>query len=245
MNTSSLTPGHGHPAAHGRDLLRGVLNRLSAILLEFTLFGVILFASAGTIAWLNGWSFLGLSILIVMANAAYLLPRNPEVIVERGRRHTGTRTFDSVIMSVYTAFYLALLVLAGLDAQRWDWAPLGWGWAVAGGAAMCVGAIPMAGAMGANRNLETSVRIQSDRGHEVATGGPYRFVRHPMYVGMLIQLPGMALLLGSAWALVPAFGAAVCMVVRTALEDRTLRRDLPGYREYAERTRYRLVPGVW
>jgi protein-S-isoprenylcysteine O-methyltransferase Ste14 len=239
MNASSLSP------APPTDLRRGVLIRFAQLLVEFALFGVVLFVAAGTVAWPNAWAFLGLSLLLVAANGAYVLPRNPELIVERGRRHAGTRTFDTVVTSVYTVFYLGLFVVAGLDAQRFGWAPLSWGWAVLGGVMLVASDVPVVAAMAVNPYLETTVRIQQERGHEVIMSGPYRYVRHPMYVGMLVQVPATALLLGSAWALLPALSAAVALVVRTALEDRTLLRDLPGYPEYALRTRYRLVPGVW
>ncbi len=224
---------------------RALLTRLAQILVEFALFGVGLFVSAGTPAWWNAWLFLGLSVLIVVANGIYLLPRNPEVVVERGRGHAGTRTFDRVFAAGYTACFLALLVVAGLDGHRWRWATLGWIWVLVGAVVLCASDIPVAAAMAANRHLEQTVRIQHERDHRVVDTGPYRFVRHPMYAGMLAQLPATALLLGSAWALVPALGAAVAIVIRTLLEDRTLRRDLPGYAAYARQTRYRLVPRIW
>jgi protein-S-isoprenylcysteine O-methyltransferase Ste14 len=173
------------------------------------------------------------------------LPRNPEVIAARSRRHTGTRTFDTVLMSIYRVVYLGLFVVAGLDAKRFGWAPLTWPWALAGAVLLVAGTVPIAGAMGVNRNLETSVRIQIDRGHQVVITGPYRYVRHPMYVGQIVQLPAAALLLGSTWALLPALACVVIMVIRTALEDRMLRDELAGYRAYSETTRFRLVPGVW
>jgi protein-S-isoprenylcysteine O-methyltransferase Ste14 len=97
--------------------------------------------------------------------------------------------------------------------------------------------------MVSNRFFSTAVRIQLDRGHVVETGGPYRYVRHPGYVGAIVGT--FALVLGSLWALLPGVVLAVLFVVRTALEDRTLRRKLPGYEVYAGRVRYRLVPGVW
>jgi protein-S-isoprenylcysteine O-methyltransferase Ste14 len=237
-------PDTGAQPGAGR-LGRGLAIRAVELLIEFSLFGAVLFTAAGAITWVNGWAFLGVSLLVVLANMVYVLPRNPEIIVERGRRHKGTRTFDTVVMSVFTLFYLALFVVAGLDAQRLRWAPLGGGWAVLGALVMLVATVPVAGAMAVNRNLEQTVRIQSERGHTVVTTGPYRIVRHPMYLGVLVQLPAIALLLGSAWAMVPAAGAAVALVVRTALEDRVLTQDLPGYRDYARRTRYRLLPGLW
>jgi protein-S-isoprenylcysteine O-methyltransferase Ste14 len=235
----------GATVAGTRGLRRGVAIRLVELVVEFALFGVVLFVAAGTIMWANGWAFLGVSLLVVLANAVYVLPRNPEVIVERGRRHTGTKSFDTIVMSVYTLFYVALLVVAGLDAGRLHWAPVGGGWAVLGALLMVVATVPVAGAMAVNRNLEQTVRIQSERGHDVVTTGPYQFIRHPMYLAMLVQLPATALLLGSAWAMIPAAGAAVALVVRTGLEDRTLNRDLPGYQDYARQTRYRLIPGIW
>jgi protein-S-isoprenylcysteine O-methyltransferase Ste14 len=224
---------------------RGILIRGLELLVEFAVFGVVMFACAGTAKWVNGWAFLAVSLLVVLGNMVYVLPRNPEIIAERGRRHQGTRSFDTVVMSVYTLFYLALFMIAGLDAGRLHWTPLGVGWAVLGGLLMVLATIPVAGAMAVNRNLEQTVRIQAERGHDVVTTGPYRVVRHPMYVGMLVQLPATALLLGSALALIPAVCAVICLVVRTALEDATLHRDLPGYRDYARRTRYRLIPRIW
>jgi protein-S-isoprenylcysteine O-methyltransferase Ste14 len=100
-------------------------------------------------------------------------------------------------------------------------------------------------AMSSNRFFSGNVRIQRDRGHEVVSGGPYAIMRHPSYGGLLVCLPVIALLLESLWALAAAALAAVPVVVRTALEDRTLRRDLAGYAEYAARVRYRVFPGVW
>ena len=227
-----------------RPSYQGILARLAQLLVQFTISAIVLFASAGTLAWPGAWTFVCLSLLLIVANGLYVLPRNPEVIVERGRRHTGTRRSDTAVMLGYTACYLAVFVVAGLD-RRYGWAPLALGWVLSGAVLLCLADVPVAAAMAVNRNLERTVRIQSERGHDVASTGPYRMVRHPMYLAMLIQLPATALLLGSAWALIPAAGAAVALVVRTVLEDRTLLHDLPGYTGYAARTTYRLVPGIW
>ena len=99
--------------------------------------------------------------------------------------------------------------------------------------------------MHSNAYFSTVVRIQSERGHAVCRGGPYRFVRHPGYVGMTFQSLGMPFLLGSLWSLLPALVMIVAMAIRTALEDRMLHAELPGYQEYAREVRYRLVPGLW
>ena len=99
--------------------------------------------------------------------------------------------------------------------------------------------------MAANAFFETTVRIQRDRGQTVATGGPYRYVRHPGYVGASLFTVMTAVLLGSYWAILPGLLSVIAFVVRTAKEDRTLREELEGYEAYTKATRYRLVPGVW
>ena len=97
----------------------------------------------------------------------------------------------------------------------------------------------------ANAYFSTAVRIQTDRGHTVCRTGPYRYVRHPGYLGFILQSIAVPILLGSLWALVPGIVAAALMVVRTALEDRTLQAELLGYQQYSREVRYRLIPGIW
>jgi len=89
------------------------------------------------------------------------------------------------------------------------------------------------------------VRIQAGRGHRVVTTGPYRYVRHPGYAANVLAWPGTALALGSWWAMLPAVGIVLVYILRTALEDRTLHEELPGYAKYAQRVHYRLLPGIW
>ena len=96
-----------------------------------------------------------------------------------------------------------------------------------------------------NRFFSGTVRIQTERGHRVVTGGPYRFVRHPGYLGGVISYLAMPLILGSAWAYIPAAVGMAVTAIRAALEDRTLKKELPGYLEYTQATRYRLIPGIW
>lgn len=224
---------------------RGVLRRFVQILATNAVAGLVLFGVAGTVRWLGAWLYLVGGVLLSVASGIYVMPRNPEIGVERGRSHKGTRSFDKVLLGVCTVLLLATYVVAALDARRFRWAPLDPGWAALGLALMALGMIPTSGAMAHNRNLEPTVRVQTERGHQVATTGPYRIVRHPMYVGMITGLAGMPLVLGSAWSAVPVAAQIVCIVVRTKLEDDMLCRDLEGYAEYAARTRFRLIPGVW
>jgi protein-S-isoprenylcysteine O-methyltransferase Ste14 len=234
----------GAPRPAGR-LGRGAVRRVVAVFAFTLVMGAILFLSAGTLAWRRAWVWLAANGLIVIANGVVLLLTNPEIVEERGRRHEGTKGFDRLVSAAIVPGYLGLPLVAGLDAVRFGWTSLpAWAMGVGLGLLVISDGISL-WAMAVNRHLETTVRIQADRGHQVVTAGPYRLVRHPMYLGMCLQFPSWPLILGSAWAFVPAGAIVALFALRTALEDRTLRAELPGYEGYARTTRYRLVPGVW
>ncbi|MCY2987556.1 MAG: isoprenylcysteine carboxylmethyltransferase family protein, partial [Planctomycetota bacterium] len=170
----------------------------------------------------------------------------PDVIEERVRPGPGMKWWDRVFFAVYLPSFLAILVLAALDAGRFHWTgllpvPV----YVAAYMVLVVAYGLVLWAMWTNRFFSSVVRIQTDRGHHVVHDGPYRFVRHPGYVGAVLLGLASAVALGSLWSLIPAGLMAMAVTVRTALEDATLKRQLPGYAEYASRVRYRLLPGVW
>ncbi|MFA5617720.1 MAG: isoprenylcysteine carboxylmethyltransferase family protein [Syntrophorhabdaceae bacterium] len=138
-----------------------------------------------------------------------------------------------------------LFIVAGLD-HRYGWSPVFPSWlSIVGLIVIALGYAFGGWALVENRFFSGVVRIQTDRGHVVCDSGPYGIVRHPGYAGNILSLPGIALALGSVWTLIPAAVALTIAVVRTALEDRTLQEELPGYREYARRVRYRLIPGIY
>jgi protein-S-isoprenylcysteine O-methyltransferase Ste14 len=110
---------------------------------------------------------------------------------------------------------------------------------------LCIGFFISVWVYKVNKFAEPSVRIQTERGHKVIDTGPYAIVRHPLYAGGLIMFTGIPLALGSIWALIPTAVGTVIIIVRTVLEDRTLHEELEGYREYAARVHYRLIPGIW
>jgi protein-S-isoprenylcysteine O-methyltransferase Ste14 len=209
------------------------------------LWGAVLFLSAGRLDWPRGWIYLGLCVLGLVVNGAGVIRKNPELVRERWKKRADTKTFDKVFMVLYTPTVFVMPAVAGLDAVRFGWSSMGPETLYIGVALHLVSILPIAAAMASNPFLETTVRIQTDRGHRVITTGPYRVVRHPMYVGAILHFLGTPLVLGSVWTSVPVGTAILMFVVRAALEDRTLRRELPGYEEYAQRTRWRLLPGVW
>jgi protein-S-isoprenylcysteine O-methyltransferase Ste14 len=218
-------------------LIRGILG--TAVI------GLIMFAAAGNIGWINGWVYLGWYLVV---SAVSVLITDPSLLAERSqsRRARGQKGWDRILLGAYgTLTPLVIPVVAALN-YRFGWPPeVPLGLVIAGFAIYVLGWAIHLWAMAVNRYFSLVVRIQEDRGQTVATGGPYRYVRHPGYVGgVLITLAG-PLVLGSAWALIPGFLGALLLIVRTALEDRTLQQELDGYREYAGHVRYRLVPGVW
>lgn len=146
-------------------------------------------------------------------------------------------------MSVSVSF--PLIIVAGLD-HRFGWSPSFSIWLnILGLALIAVGYTFASWAMIENRFFSGVVRIQLDRGHTVCDSGPYRIVRHPGYAGNILALPGIVLALGSLWTIIPAVVAVIIVVIRTALEDRTLQEELPGYLNYARGVHYRLIPGIY
>ncbi len=205
----------------------------------------ILFLGAGRLNWLWAWVYLGICLVSVLINASIMLRTSVETIAERGQPQE-TKGWDKVVGSLWgAAIYFVLPLVAGLDV-RFDWSrDLNIAWHIAGAVLFVVGLGFSAWAMIANAYFSTAVRIQSDRGHTVCSTGPYRFVRHPGYVGFILQSVSVPFLLGSWWALVPGIIAMVLMIIRTSLEDAMLQAELPGYQDYVRKVPCRLIPGIW
>ena len=206
----------------------------------------LLFGLVGRWDWWAGWAMSAIYIVWSVATGILILPRHPEMLAERARPHPGTKAWDKALLALMGLFMVAEYVVACLDV-RWGWTgPLPLGVQLAGLAVAIIGYdVLLVWAMAANAFFVATVRIQEDRGQRVVSGGPYRFVRHPGYVGTILFHLAAPFLLGSLWALIPGALASAVLAYRTAREDATLRAELPGYAEYAARVRHRLVPGVW
>jgi protein-S-isoprenylcysteine O-methyltransferase Ste14 len=173
-----------------------------------------------------------------------VLRKDPELLAERLRRGAGDQ--DRLSRPLFALFFLAHWILAGLDVGRFRWTGnLPVALQVAAFIALAIGLAGWLWPMSVNRFFSAQVRLQSERGHTVIDRGPYRFVRHPGYAAFLLILFSSPLALGSFVSGIPAFMMAVVLICRTAFEDRFLHANLPGYREYAARVRYRLLPGIW
>jgi len=214
----------------------------------FTLiFGASLFISSGQLGWAMAWAYLAVFVAGQAIVGLILVPGNPELAAERAQfKRDAPYKWDRPLTGIVSLFGpLATLIVAGLDVRFRGAFQISLTLQLAAMAVAAMGSLLGAWAMAANRYFYGFVRIETERGHTVATGGPYRIVRHPGYAGGVLFDLAAPLMLGSLWALIPA-GLTVCLlVVRTALEDRTLQDELDGYQDYAGQVRYRLLPGVW
>ena len=224
------------------DLTSEVRKRMLQVVVQFLILAAILFIASGRLDWVWAWAYLGVGVGIVAINALGL---PPELIAERGQIKEDTKSWDKVLGILLITPTLGTLIVAGLD-KRFEWSlPLA---VVVHLVALIFYALAQGlftWAMASNKFFSGTVRIQKERGHTVASGGPYRYVRHPGYVSYIASWIATSLALGSLWALIPAGLVMGLMVVRTALEDKTLQAELDGYKDYAAQVRYRLLPGVW
>ncbi len=220
--------------------LRGYIRLILYILFV----AAILFVSAGRLDWMMAWVFLGVYIAIILISLIFI---DPELIEERSHIGPGAKKWDLVLASLVVVFlFPATFIIAGLDAGRYHWSPPFPIWVQLFALLVFVMASAFQSwAMVVNKFFSTIVRIQTDRGHYVVTGGPYKYVRHPGYTGAIVVSIALPLLLGSLWALIPALIGDCILVVRTVFEDNTLKKELEGYKDYANRVRYRLIPGIW
>ena len=208
----------------------------------------LLFISAGTLDWPMAWVYAVMVLVATLGSRLIVFRRNPETLRERARftSSEGTASWDRVLVLIVGLFGpMATMVVAGLD-QRWDWSD------IVPEVVQYLAALAVAGSYGLavwamveNRYFSSVARIQEDRGQVVVTSGPYRLVRHPAYAGTVLASVALPLMLNAVWAFIPAMIMIAALILRTDLEDQMLRHELEGYQEYAEKTRFRLLPGVW
>jgi protein-S-isoprenylcysteine O-methyltransferase Ste14 len=223
------------------DLKRGIVIELSRPLMHLTL----LLAAAGRWDWMNAWVFGVTQFALLATYVTVLYRKNPELLAVRSRIQPKTRFFDKVFLGLFVVSALGGFIFMGLDGGRYHWSSLPM-WTLPLGLAVYVSAFSfILWAMAVNRHFEGSVRIQEERNHAVCTEGPYRFVRHPGYLGIFAAMFCLPMILGTAYGFFVSIWITAMLLIRTALEDRMLQRELEGYQEYAQRVRYRVVPGIW
>ena len=216
-------------------------------LISMSLMALLLFGSAGTLAWPQGWAMFVLFNACTMATGLWLRASDPDLLRARSRSALSAdqRPRDRLVMAAIVVFFAVWLVGMALDARRIgpSHVPV---WGEISGGVLIVGAfLGSAQVLRANRFAATEIRLQPERGQAVVSSGPYAVVRHPMYAYALLLIVGAPLLLGSLWGLLGLVAIVPLLAARALGEEAMLREGLPGYADYAARVRYRLMPGIW
>ena len=218
------------------------------LVVAYLLIPLILLICGGDLGWWQAWLYSMLVLAAGIGGRMWAELRHPGLTAERQNmeKAQGAKAWDKVLaplMALSVSF--PLVIVAGLD-HRFGWSPVFPLWLIVlGFLLISLGYAFAAWALIENRFFSSVVRIQVDRGHVVCDRGPYRILRHPGYGGNILALLGIVLALSSMWTLIPVAVALIISVIRTVLEDQTLQDELPGYRDYARRVRYRLIPGIY
>ena len=227
------------------DVTTAIRKRLLQVSIWMFVQILILCLSSGRLDWVMAWVYIGLNGAIIAINFSILLPQNPELIAERTEIKEDAKKWDIVLVKIALPIPLVTLLISGLDL-RFGWSPpLTFPIQLLALALMVLGYSLVSWAMITNKFFSGVVRIQKERNHTTIATGPYQYVRHPGYTGMIVYSLSTPLLLSSLWAFIPAVLMSCLLIVRTVLEDRFLQAELDGYQEYTARVPYRLLPYLW
>lgn len=214
------------------------------VVFAFLFVTACLFGSAGTLKWPEAWLYILLQFSYSTSLSVWLKKHNPDLLLKRMQfMQKGLKSWDKAILISSLPVSITLICIPGLDAVRYQWSDIPVAVRVFGFSGFLVSLFIVYLVMKENTYLSHFVEIQE--GHTVITTGPYQYIRHPMYLAIILYSLSLPLALGSHYGLIPGGLLVVLIIIRTALEDRTLHNELAGYKEYASRVRYRLVPGLW
>lgn len=224
------------------------MNRTRAVVASYigvVVYAGLVFAGAGKLRYWQGMLYMVLALLGVTIGHL-LTPRGSDLTARRAREVKSGQDWDKRLLGIFFIVNVATFLVAGIDSGRFHWSgsvPLSV--TIVGAICMVAGQVIFALAKRENKFFSSTVQIQAERGHQVCQTGLYRLVRHPGYLGMLLSVVAFPLVMGSYWAFVPAAIGMAVLIIRTVFEDRFLIGALPGYADYAARTRFKLIPGVF
>jgi protein-S-isoprenylcysteine O-methyltransferase Ste14 len=209
------------------------------------LFFTIIFISAGKLIYWQGLVYVTIGLVMGILNYT-VFSIDSELLAERSKPGEGTKKWDKTILGLSFLTAISMYITAGLDSGRYHWSPdFHWCLYLIGIMLTISGQLLFLIAQKQNKFFSSTVRIQTNREHVVCETGLYKVVRHPAYMGSVIQSLGFPLLFGSLWSIIPIGFSLILLITRTALEDKTLKDELKGYSEYSEKTRYRIIPFIW
>jgi protein-S-isoprenylcysteine O-methyltransferase Ste14 len=208
-------------------------------------FFAIIFASAGRINYWQGLIYVTIGLIMFLLNYT-ILRIDPELLKERSKPGENAKKWDKIILGLSFLATISMYLIAGLDSGRYHWSPdFHWSIYLLGIILTALGQLLFLIAQKQNRFFSSTVRTQTDREHIVCETGLYKIVRHPAYMGSIVQTLGFPLLFGSVWSIIPISILIILLITRTILEDKTLNDELTGYIEYSEKTRFKIIPYVW
>ena len=223
----------------------GTIKVLIKGLIANIIFTAILFICAGRTDYVQGWVFLCVNIVATVMNFLSIR-KNGDLANERSNLGEGVKSWDKLLLGLSAVIYLIIIITAGLDSGRFLWtANFSWIISISGVGIMMIGQVIFLTARSQNCFFSSVVRIQRERGHVVCDTGLYKTVRHPGYLGMILSLVGIPFITTSMWSIIPTLIAIMLLLIRTSLEDKTLKSELDGYMEYSNKTRYKLIPLIW
>jgi protein-S-isoprenylcysteine O-methyltransferase Ste14 len=209
------------------------------------LFFSILFISAGRIDYWEGLIYVMIGLMMATLNYT-VLRIDSELLNERSKPGEGTKKWDKLILGLSFLVTITMYIIAGLDSGRYHWSPnFHWSMCLLGIILTILGQLLFLIAQKQNKFFSSTVRIQTQREHTVCEIGLYKTIRHPAYLGLMIQLLGFPLLFGSIWSIIPVTLSLILLIIRTYLEDKTLKSELNGYLEYSYKTKYKIIPYIW
>jgi protein-S-isoprenylcysteine O-methyltransferase Ste14 len=227
----------------GQDISQGKLTQIviSRYIMAIVFFLIIFFLPAGTFNYWEGWVYMAILLFPMLFGLIYLLKKSPELLARRMQFKEKVNQQKWIVGFSYIPLLLAF-ILPGFD-YRWGWStiPL---WIIILGQIMVVVGYGIV-LLVFRENQYASRIIEVSQKQTVIDSGPYALVRHPMYFGTMLLYVISPLALGSYWAVIPAVFIIPVLVFRIIDEEKTLARDLEGYSAYIQKTRYRLIPGIW
>ena len=209
------------------------------------IFFAVIFISAGRIVYWQGLIYVIIGLAMFLLSST-VLRIDSDLLKERSKPGEGAKKWDKTILGLSFLVTICMYITAGLDSGRFHWSPdFHWSLCLAGVILTITGQLFFLIAQKQNKFFSSTVRIQTNRKHTVCETGLYKVVRHPAYLGSIIQLLGFPLLFGSVWSIIPICLSIILLITRTYLEDKMLKDELKGYVEYSKKTRYRIIPYVW
>ena len=221
------------------------LNYLIKPLIGTFVFFAIIFISAGRLDYWQGLTYVIIGLIMFLLNFT-VLRIDTDLLKERSKPGEGAKKWDKLILGLSLLVTISMYITAGLDSGRYHLSPdFHWSIYLLGITLTILGQILFLIAQKQNKFFSSTVRIQTDREHTVCDTGLYKTVRHPAYLGSIIQSIGFPLLFGSLLSIIPICLSIILLITRTNMEDKTLKNELKGYLEYSKITRYKIIPYIW